>query len=308
MSGKIDYNIVPENIFSGIIESLLNKYKGKHLEFLSVKNIYERWYFNKEIFPVSYFHKMDNIYYDKFFNIVQDPGSFLDKQEFKFPLICKPSLDTSSGDGVQVIDSVEELKRALTGNDNLVIQEKIVQNSDINKVNPGINTIRTCLYRDDTGFFKVINNSIRFGVDGGLDNEGTGGIFCNIKEDGRLNSYALNKFCNKFFEHPNSKTVFADFVVPFYEDLYVVSESIANQIPLCNLVSLDMCLDSNNKWRCIEINLRGQTTRFTQYAGVGFFGKYTDEVIFKTKDWLFYIFISVSIHIFWIYIFESLLR
>lgn len=40
-----------------------------------------------------------------------------------------------------------------------------------------MNTIRTCLYRDLTGKFKVINNSIRFGIDGGLDNETGGGQF-----------------------------------------------------------------------------------------------------------------------------------
>lgn len=282
LSGELDYNIVPENIFSGVVESMLNKYKGKHLEFLSVKNIYERWYLNNNVFPDSYLHKMDGIFYDKNLKIIESIEDYLNNIVFEYPLICKPSLDTSSGDGVETVTNIDKLKLLLNSSENLVVQEKLIQNLEISNINPNINTIRTCLYRDKSGFFKVLNNSIRFGVDGGLDNEGTGGIFCNIKDDGRLNSYAVNKNCEKFFKHPNSGAVFSDFVIPYYDELHITSESIANQIPLCNLVSLDMCLDINNNWRCVEINLRGQATRLSQYAGKGFFGAYTNEVIEKT--------------------------
>ena len=38
-------------------------------------------------------------------------------------------------------------------------------------------------------------------------------------------------------------------------------------------------MDSDEKWRAVELNLFGQTTRFTQYAGQPFFGEFSEEVI-----------------------------
>lgn len=277
ISNKIDYNIIPENIFSAIIEPYLNRYK--ELSFLSIKNIYEKWFDNGDLFPKSYFHKIDNIYYDDCLNIIENIESFLDSQNLIYPIICKPSMGTSGGVGVRVVNSLEELKVSLGSYENLVYQEKILQNKLIDRINPGMNSIRTCLFRTKDGKFKVLNNSIRFGVDGSLDNETAGGIVCNINESGKLNDYAVTKYCKKYMNHPNSKSVFSEISIPFYDKLAEVAESIANEIPLCDLVSLDMCLDINNKWRCIEINLDGQTIRFAQYAGIGFFGKYTDEAI-----------------------------
>lgn len=105
---------------------------------------------------------------------------------------------------------------------------------------------------------------------------------CNIKPDGTLNEYGVNKYAVKYLSHPDSHIVFSDIVIPYYKDLKLAAEKIANKVPLCNLLSLDMCLDHKNEWRCLEINTMGHTIRFAQYAGNGFFGKFTDEVIERT--------------------------
>lgn len=281
LSGKIDYNIVPENLFVSVIEKKLNPYK--ELSFFSIKNMYEKWFSNKDVFPLSYFHKIDGIFYDKDFYIIEDIENFIQNNKFEFPLILKPSKDTYGGANVRKIINLDELKEGLSEFDNLVCQEFIIQNNDLSLVNDSsVNSVRSCLYRTSSGKFKVINNSMRFGINGGLDNETSGGIVCNIHENGQLNDYAVNKYAVKYFKHPNSNIEFSKVRVPFYENLNLIAEEIANQIPLCNLVSLDMCLDINNNWRCIELNLIGQTIRFAQYAGKAFFGIYTNEVIEKS--------------------------
>ncbi|MCP0915034.1 hypothetical protein MUB05_00140 [Acinetobacter indicus] len=280
LSGFSDINIIPENIFASIIQPSLNKYAKGQLSFLSTKNVYEKW-FNNNLFPKSYFHKIDNIYYDEKLRVIDNINSFIEEKEFNFPIVCKPSIGTAGGVGVKLLKNKDEIKKCLNTYENLVYQERILQNEFLEEINPGMNTIRTCLYRDLTGKFKVINNSIRFGIDGGLDNETGGGIVCNLDENGLFNDYAVNKYCDKFIKHPNSKVLFSGLKIPFFKELLETSENIANEIPLCNLVSLDMCLDNNNNWRCIEVNLDGQTIRFSQYAGKGFFGKYTDQVINK---------------------------
>lgn len=284
LSGKIDYNIVPENIFAAIIEPRLNKYKDKELSFFSVKNIYEKWFNNKKVFPKSYFHKIDNIFYDQNFNVISNIDKYLEEYSFKYPLICKPSMNTSGGVGVSVIDNINQLKKCINVQNSFVCQEKIRLNPKIEQINHGISSVRTCLYRHDDGKFRVINNSIRFGVDGGLDNEAQGGLACNINKQGRLNDYAVNKYCERHYQHPNSQISFTDITIPNYEHLLQTAIEIADQIPLCNLVSLDMCLDINSQWRCFEINLRSQTIRFTQYSGSGFFGDYTEEIIKKVLE------------------------
>ena len=281
LSGIIDYNIIPENFFAAIIEPKLNKYKGKQLSFLAVKNIYSKWFSEDNIFPKTYFNKIDGIYYDDQLKIIDNINIYLENFNLVYPLVCKPSLGSAGGVGVKVLKNLEEVKSNLNYYDNLVFQEKIKQNEFLEKINPGMNSIRTCLYRRNNGKFKVINNSIRFGVDGGMDNETAGGLVCNINEDGTLNKYAVKKYCEKFLCHPNSKMNFSGITIPNYNELAEVAENIANQIPLSNLVSLDMCLDSNNQWRCLEINLASQTIRFAQYAGKSFFGEFTDEIINK---------------------------
>ena len=283
LSGKVDYDIVPENLFAAIIEKKLNPYK--ELSFFSVKNVYEKWFNNKEVFPMSYFHKIDGIYYDKKFHIINGIKQFIENSTFKYPLILKPSKDTYGGAGVSFVKDKNELLSRINDYSFLVCQEKIEQNEYLSEINDSsVNSVRVCLLKSRGGVFEVLNNTMRFGIDGGLDNETSGGIVCNIDDNGKFRDYALNKYGVKYFEHPNSGFVFKGKKVPFYHELLEISKKISNELILCDLVSLDMALDRNNKWRCIEINLGGQTIRFAQYAGEGFFGKYTDEVIGRTSN------------------------
>lgn len=281
LSGNINFDIVPENIFAVIIEKKLNPYK--ELSFFSVKNIYEKWFDNKEVFPVSYLHKIDGVFYDSEFKLIKDLTEFVESSKIKYPLILKPSKDTYGGTGVTKIKNKNELLKEINKYRHFVCQELILQNDYLALINnSSVNSVRSCLYRDSSGSFRVLNNSMRFGINGGLDNETAGGIVCNIDDSGELSAYAVDKYGNKFIEHPNSKLKFNSIKVPFYDELNKLIVEIANQIPLCNLISLDMCLDNQNNWRCLELNLSGQTIRFAQYAGKGFFGEYTDEVIKRT--------------------------
>src|SRR5690625_3608867 len=111
LSKKIDYNIVPENFFAAIIERKLNPYK--ELSFFSVKNMYQKWFEEDDVFPRSYFHKIDNIYYDPEFSIIQNIGNYIDKIELQFPVLIKPSKDSSGGKGVKLLRDENELKQII---------------------------------------------------------------------------------------------------------------------------------------------------------------------------------------------------
>ncbi|MGJ1509307.1 sugar-transfer associated ATP-grasp domain-containing protein [Sphingobacterium siyangense] len=279
LSGKKNLGIVPENIFAAILEKRINRHK--ETSFFGLKNVYNKWY-TDGIFPFAYFHKISGIYYDSKFNIIEDIYKYIGDSNFDYPIIVKPSKDTYGGVGVRVINSTNELFMMLNEFDYFVCQEKIIQNKFLSEINnSSLNTIRVCLLRRKDGEFETINSSIRFGINGGLDNETSGGIVCSIDNYGFLNEYAVDKFANKYLKHPNSNYIFKNLQIPFYYDLLSQSKKIANALLLCDLVSLDMSLDCADSWRCIEINVSGQTIRFAQYAGKPFFGEYTEEIIAK---------------------------
>lgn len=278
LSGKIQLDVVPENLFVTIIEKKLNPHKES--SFFSLKSVYYKWYSSSSVFPYAYFHKIDGLYYDSEFQIIENVNEFVRTTPFDFPIILKASKDTYGGHGVRIIKNEDDLFYVLEEFNNFVCQEKLEQNAVLAEINnSSLNTIRTCLYRTKEGQFEVLNNSIRFGVSGGLDNETAGGLVCNIDDGGFLNSYAVDKYAHKYFHHPDSDIAFRNIKIPLYDELILQAKKVANELILCDLVSLDMSLDKEDNWRCIEINLSGQTIRFAQYAGRGFFGKYTDEVI-----------------------------
>ncbi|WP_201618893.1 sugar-transfer associated ATP-grasp domain-containing protein [Psychrobacter maritimus] len=200
-------------------------------------------------------------------------------QKIEFPIVIKPSKDSYGGADIYFVKNMDSIKKVINQHSNLVVQEKINQSELINLFNPdSVNTVRVCLYKDVYGKTHVLNTSIRMGKDGSLDNETAGGIVCNIKPTGFLNEYAVDKYGAKYLSHPNSNFIFKNKKFPLYKELKDISKEVVQEIVGARLISLDMALDSNNSWRCIEVNLFGQTIRFAQYAGEPFFGELTDEI------------------------------
>lgn len=277
LSGKFNQYIVPEELFPLYIEPKLN---NNNVTFLENKSLYNKW-FDKGIFPKDYLHKIDNCYYDAELSLIKDVEGFIKDniKESDLPLIIKPNKDSFGGKNIYSVADKSEISKILLNHSDLVVQEKIRQSDLINIFNrDSINSIRVCLYKDCNGLFNVINTSLRMGVNGSLDNVSAGGISCNISLLGVMNEYAVSKQGTKYYSHPNSAVIFKDYEFPLYSELLNTSIDIASKILGANLVSLDMALDSSNRWRCIEINLSGQTIRFAQYAGLPFFGKFTDEI------------------------------
>lgn len=286
LSGKFNKKIVPEEFYPLYFEPHFNK--DNSVGFLQNKSIYNKW-FSEGIFPKDFFHKIDNVYYTYNFDIIDNINDFIVSNVLKtdYPLVAKPNKDSYGGADIYFVNNQEELKEIIQKHEDLVVQEKIQQSILIDDFNKdSINTVRVCLYKDEKGLIHILNSSIRMGKDGSLDNLSAGGIVCNIKSTGLLNEYAVSKFAVKYLKHPNSGLVFKDKELPLYDDLKRVSKDIAEKIIGIRLISLDMALDSNNNWRCIETNLFGQTIRFAQYAGEPFFGEHTDKIIndFVIKD------------------------
>ncbi|WP_299188350.1 sugar-transfer associated ATP-grasp domain-containing protein [uncultured Psychrobacter sp.] len=279
VSGIFDKRIVPEEFLPLYIEPSLNN--DKRVAFLGNKSIYNKW-FGRGIFPKDFFHKLNNSYYSYDFEVIEDINKFIENEitSKDFPIVIKPNKDTYGGKNIHFVNNKEQMKQIIQLYPNLVVQEKLHQSQLIDAFNEeSVNSVRVCIYRDNKNVLHVVNASIRMGVNGSLDNLSDGGIVCNIKPDGMLNVYANDRYAKKFFKHPDSGFIFDNKKFPLYNDMIDTSIKVAKNIIDARLISLDMALDANNIWRCIEINLGGQTILFAQYAGEPFLGEYTDEVI-----------------------------
>lgn len=277
ISGISDPKFIPEEIFLSDIEPTLNSTSS--VEFLQYKSFYTKW-FSNNCFPSCYFHNVDGEFLDQKLNSI----SFSDVEkiikELKYPVVFKPNRDSYGGAGVFFPKSHEELLNHLNGRRNFVVQEKINQHPFFNKFNPvGLNTIRVCLYRSvSDNKIHVLNCTLRMGVGGSLDNVTSGGISCFIDESGRLTGVSIDNYGKKFQYHPDSGMSFLN-RIPFFSELIESSINVSSQIFYTRLMSLDFSLDINGTWRPIEINLFYNTITFAQYAGVPFFGLFTDEVL-----------------------------
>lgn len=286
ISGKANPDIIPEEVFVSEIENHLNIYYIA--PFLSIKNIYNRW-FPEEYFPKVFIHNIDGAFYDGFYNLIDNNKLRNIVGLMKFPVVIKPSLFSGGGRNVFFPNDLKELEINMRSiKRNFVIQELIQQDEFFRKFNPqGLNTIRACLYRSPISEkVHFLNAALRMGKGGSLDNETAGGLVCYINRDGTLNNYAVDKYGGKFIEHLDTGIKFCkEQKITDFDKMVNVAKKIAADLYFTRLSSLDMCMDRNGAWRVIEINLMGQQTiRFSQYAGEPFFGPFTQEVIEFCKE------------------------
>ena len=278
-SGSADPAIVPEEIFDAVIERSLNRYA--FAAFLQHKSGYNRWHPRGKFIPVL-LHGVDGLLMDEHYEPISQEDLSHRIEHLDYPVVVKPNMDSSGGRNVFFPESTDELRRTIEEWKDFVVQPVARQSEFFDQFNRhGLNTVRACLYRSVVdNNVHLLNISLRMGKGGSLDNETAGGIVCCIHGDGHLHHYALDKYGVKFDRHPDTDITFADMpAIPDVEELRRLAIAVARDIFLTRLVSLDLYHDAREGWKLVEVNIFGQTIRFAQYAGVPFFGRFTDEVV-----------------------------
>ncbi len=279
LSGNWDPRLVPLEAYTSEIERVLNP--EPESAFLAHKSLYGRW-FSDGLFPRCYLHDVDGILFDERYRPRQASEVEAVLSECIYPLVIKPNIHSKGGHDIAFATSFNGLCEHLKGRKNYVVQERIKQNAFFDRFNAyGLNTLRCCVYRslrDEA--FHVLSVSLRMGRVGHLDNLAQGGMVCAVHADGGFQPYAVDDHGNKYLEHPDSGIRFDSIgVLPKYAELVSMLRNVAAQLWFHRLVSFDVAFDNDSRWRLIEINLRGQTISFSQFAGLPFFGEFTDEVI-----------------------------
>lgn len=200
--------------------------------------------------------------------------------------VIKPSMG-SGGKDVQLVDftikapmEIEVLLREYKSN--FIVQEPIRNSAELKRLNAtSLNTCRIYTYRRvDSSEYVVLGSAIRFGgKDSFRDNACSGGGFCKINDDGRLDDVIYR------YRHFDKGSLTQDkgidkLYVPQYDKMVECCKALHRCLPYCDLVGWDITEDENGELILIEYNYAADS-EFLQIFNGPAFGDYTDELMEK---------------------------
>lgn len=254
------------------------------------KNMYDL-YFHDVNLPKTVMRIIDHKLFDaNYCSISLDCAVGLCKSAGR--VILKPAVDSSGGHGIEfwsVEDGEDKLKSMLSCHYNYIIQELIHQHPQMNAIYDGsVNSIRvvTCHYE---GVTSVLSAVVRFGSNGAkLDNASLGGMFCGIKDDGRLKKYAYKKDGTEVEKHPQG-AIFSECQIPNYDKCKELVIRLSNRfLRISKLISWDLAVDENGDPVIIEVNLCYGGSDIHQIANGPLYGDKTENIIrqvFKNRKY-----------------------
>lgn len=173
--------------------------------------------------------------------------NFLNLLTNKDYIICKP-LTGSCGKGIEKIKindykNKKKLYDYLIKKELFLVEEVIVQNDTLNKLNPScINTVRVVtIYNHNQA--NVVYTCLRIGKEKFVDNFNSDGMVVPIDEQtGEVMYPAIDKSDHIFYEHPVTKTKIVGFKVPYWEEIRKFCEALAGEIKEVGIVGWDIAL------------------------------------------------------------------
>lgn len=287
-TGKFDKYYFPELLFIPEFEYFMNKSANNVHKTFEDKNIIPMFAnFTDCKIPQTLFSSSLGVIQDANHNIVSK--GFIQKN-LQGECFIKPSVDTCSGVGCQVLDvengidklSGATLESILTEKgQNWVIQERLKCHKSISDVYANsVNTFRilTYIWKDEICNVPVI---MRIGQGGGnLDNAHAGGMFIAISDEGVLHKTAFTEFNQSFKEHPDTKIKFEGYKIDLFPKVLEKAKQMHSLIPQIGCISWDFTLTKDGEPCLIEMNTSGGSIWFFQMAhGCGPFGNKTPEIL-----------------------------
>ena len=213
--------------------------------------------YHKYLNDRSYFHLFNNKHeflsaYKKFIKrdfLFLDECSYKDYLDFvkKHPVfIVKPD-NGLCGIGVELIDSskydLKQLYGKLVSNKQNLLEERIVQNEEMNRLYPdAINTLRVVTINSN-GKITVPFVALRIGTGGRhVDNFHAGGCFAPVNDDGLIDKPAIDKENRVYEVHPDTKTSIVGFKVPMFQDVIKQCKEMAKVTPEIGYTGWDMAI------------------------------------------------------------------
>lgn len=205
-------------------------------------------------------------------------------------LFIKPSVDSMGGrscvlaeikEGIDVKSQQPLVEILQQMGDDFVVQECLVCHESLREIYPkSVNTFRVFTYRWKEQIY-MAPSVIRMGKGGmDVDNATQGGIFAGIKEDGQLYDYAITKYGQRYYEHPDTALRFEDCKLSLFPKVIDAAMKLHHALPQVGVSNWDLTLDADGDVVLIEGNLRCGSPWLSQMStGLPFFGEHTAEML-----------------------------
>ena len=204
-------------------------------------------------------------------------------------VICKPSLESGSGRGIQFIETSNKavLKKLFeSGDSEYIIQEVIKQHPTLSNIHPGsVNSIRVASLLMEDGVH-ILSSCLRMGAgESRVDNHHAGGMSSGVNPDGSIQKYAYYLDGRRTDIHPSGFR-FEGFNVPSYDKIIDLVKKAHPLIGHFRLVGWDIAVDESGDAMLIECNMRKNGIELHEFSNGPYFGELTDivlEEVFRRK-------------------------
>lgn len=290
-TGKIDYNVIPENIYYTVVEPLLNDQQYSRI--WEDKSMID-WFHGNNFTPATFLRNLHGVYYsaDKVqigADVAFPSGMFGECRK----VIAKKSLGVHGGRSVEVFEWIDNAYFNAAGvrlsleyleerfKNNFVVQEYIVQHPSLAKLNPSsVNSVRINTYRSvvDNQVY-VVSAELKVGAVGSVvDNIKQGGSYFAIAKDGQILDIGIDSRGRIVHEVgvPPVKTKELGEMIKF-DEICKASIEIASAHLYSRVLGLDITVDDQERVRLIEVN--NFDIGCTGEVAGPMFGEFTDEVI-----------------------------
>lgn len=195
----------------------------------------------------------DKIEFNKIFNkYLKRDWLYIDNNYEEFVKFCDGKDDFiakpvggSGGEGIELIKvdtkKLKNIYEYLVSNNKLLVEEKVIQNKSIAKLNStSVNTFRIVTFFDgkDTHILNVV---FKIGNGGVTDNFSSGSMYTFVR-DGKIIVPAIDRDDNIFYEHPISKIKLVGYEIPNYDKAIDLVKKCAKEISEVKYVGWDVAI------------------------------------------------------------------
>lgn len=234
--------------------------------------------------PQTIFHNINRRFYNCLGGGILGLPTVVEALSKTDQFVIKPAIESGRGRDVTFVhdnpgkEFISELLRNYDSD--YIIQRVVKQHPTLSLLNPtSLNTCRVYTYLPiGSTEYVVLGAAVRFGGKGAYrDNACTGGGFCKVHSDGRID----DRICQyRFFGRRSldSEKGLTNMYFPSYEKVVETCLTLHKHLPYMDLVGWDIAVDEDGEPVLIELN-QYPDCEFIQMFNGPMFGEYTDDLL-----------------------------
>lgn len=141
--------------------------------------------------------------------------------------------------------NIEKLYNSINENHQYLIEEAIIQNDELNEINPNVvNSFRiVTLYKD--GKVYVLNNALRVNQDNSSVIGCTNDLYFCLNENGKIDSNVIDDYGNIYTEHPLTHKRFDEVHISNVTEAFELAKRMHMELPEMRYIGWDIAFTKN---------------------------------------------------------------